>query len=102
MTNKVTFYRAADTSYSPVVFRIHAPARARNFTSTDLVCLATSYTPRSDAWGLRAVFAGEVFLALHFDQAAKSALELKGEAVAAVELSRGSGGGDDEVYVTVV
>ena len=35
---------------------------------------------------LRAVFAGEVLFALHFDEAAGGALELKCDAVAAVEL----------------
>ncbi len=41
---------------------------------------------------LWAVFAGEVLFALHFDEAAGGALELKCDAVAAVELD-GWGGG---------
>jgi hypothetical protein len=48
------------------------------------------------------VFAGEIFLALHFDEAAPGALELKCDAVAPVEFDGWGSGGDDEVDVPVV
>ena len=49
-----------------------------------------------------AVFAREVFLGLHLDEAARGALELEAEALAAVEGIGGRGGGDDQVDVVVV
>jgi hypothetical protein len=47
--------------------------------------------PANTIW-LRPMFAGQVFFALHFDEAAGGALELKGYAVAVVELHWGGGG----------
>src|SRR6185437_15788382 len=51
---------------------------------------------------LRTVFASEVVLALHLDEAADGALEFEREALAAVELDGRGGGGDDEIDVAVV
>src|SRR4029077_8876808 len=48
------------------------------------------------------MLAREVVFALHLDEATHGALELEGEAVAAVELCGWGGGGDDEVPATTV